>query len=190
MGCSVFCKISKEKEIIKSEINKEFLQNSEPIIVNIEKTETQKESIKEKQVEMNKKSKQIILSINKGNISERKNNLMNQTPKTNKDQILTNFTSQIKDIQKIGEKITPEDEEILKTIFHEHFLFKKGDEGSEFYIIKKGKILIITEYGDKYLKEGDTFGEIALMHNGKRTATAITIEKCELFLLNGLYLKT
>ena len=38
----------------------------------------------------------------------------------------------------------------------------------------------------KYLKDGDTFGELALIQNGKRTATAVTIENCELFVLNGV----
>ena len=214
MGCSVLCKVSKENETIKSEVNKEFFQNTEPIIVNIAKAETQKDILKNKQVEINNESKHIIMSLNKGNISERNNNnIMYQSPKTNKDQKLTNFTSKIQDIQKINVKITPKDEEMLIKTFKNHFLFKnksieviasimsalqlktfekditlfkKGNEGSEFYIIKKGKILIITEYGDKYLKDGDTFGEIALMHNGKRTATAITIEKCDLFILNGV----
>ena len=67
MGCSVFCKVTKENEIIKSEVNQDFLQNNEPVIVNIEKIETQKETIKENKSEINKEPKPIILSINKGN---------------------------------------------------------------------------------------------------------------------------
>ena len=216
MGCSVLCKVNKENEIIKSDVNKEFLENNEPIIDNIEKAETQKDTIKDKKIEINNESKPILLLINKGNVSERNNNnnLNNQTPGTNKEQQkLTNFTSKIQDIQRLNERITPEDEEMLKNTFKNHFLFKnksteiissiisalklnifekditlfkKGNEGSEFYIIKRGKVLINTQYGDKYLKDGDTFGEIALIHNGKRTATAMTIEKCELFVLNGI----
>ena len=217
MGCSLQCKCNKENEIIKSEINKDFLHKDEPILENIEIIETQKETqtIKTKKIEKNNEPKPIILSINKGNISEinNKNNANYQTPKTNKEQKLTNFTTKIKDIQTIKEGISPEDKEMLKKTFKEHFLFnnrsneiiasiisalklkifekditlfKKGNEGSEFYIIKKGKILINTSYGDKYLKDGETFGEIALIQNGKRTATAITIERCELFILNGI----
>jgi len=114
---------------------------------------------------------------------------MNQSPKTNKEQKLTNFANKIQDIKQLNEKITPEDEEMLKKTFKEHFLFKnksievitsiisslilktyekdvtlfkKGNEGSDFYIIKKGKILIITDYGDKYLKDWETFGEICV----------------------------
>ena len=213
MGCSVFCRVDKEKEMIKSEVNKNFLQNNEPIIENIEHVETQKEVIENKKIEINNESKKIItLSINKGNSTERNNkNILSQT--INKDQKLTNFTSKIQDIQQIKDGISKEDEEMLKKTFKEHFLFKnksseiissiisslklitlekditlfkKGNEGSEFYIIKKGKILINTEYGDKYLKDGETFGELALIQNGKRTATAVTIERSQLFVLNGV----
>ena len=219
MGCSLICKVNKENEIIRSEVNKEFLQNNSPIIHdinNIDKVETKKDIIEDKKIKIDNEPKKVIISINKGNESEinNNNNALNQTVKTNnKDQKLTNFTSKIQDIQKIKDGITSEDKEMLKRTFKEHFLFKnksfeiissiissiklkiiekditlfkKGSDGLEFFIIKKGKILINTEYGDKYLKDGDTFGELALIQNGKRTATAITIEKCELFVLNGV----
>ena len=214
MGCSVLCKVTKENEVIKSEVDKDFFQSNEPIIENIEHVETKKEMTEDKKIEINNEPKQIILAINKvNNNSEINKNLFNQTPKTYKEQKLTNFTSKIQEIHPIKEGISDEDEKMLKKTFKDHFLFKnksleiissfilalklkvldkdvtlfkKGDEGSEFYIIKKGKILINTEYGDKYLKDGDTFGELALIQNGKRTATAVTIENCELFVLNGV----
>jgi CRP-like cAMP-binding protein len=142
------------------------------------------------------------------------NNNVNLSPKTN--QKLTNFTSKIQEIHPMKEKkngISQEDEIMLKKTFKDHFLFKnksmeiissiisalkkkiyekdvtlfkKGNEGAEFFIIKKGTILINAEYGDKYLKDGDTFGELALIQNGKRTATATAIERSELFVLNGV----
>ena len=219
MGCcTVLYKINKEGDTIKSEINKDFLQSNAPVIheiINIDRVETKKKIIEDNKIEIENEPKKIIVTINKGNDSERNNNnLLNQTVKTNnKDQKLTNFTSKIQDIQNIKEGITSEDKEFLKKTFKEHFLFKnksfqiissiissiqlkvvekdvtlfkKGSDGFEFYIIKKGTILINAEYGDKYLKDGETFGELALIQNGKRTATAITIEKCELFILNGV----
>ena len=64
-------------------------------------------------------------------------------------------------------------------------LFKKGDKGYYFYVIKEGKIELTTEYGIKILKEHETFGEIALMQNRKRTASAKAAENCQLLLLNG-----
>ena len=104
------------------------------------------------------------------------------------------------------------DRQILKEIFSNHFLFKnkslklissiieslemmviskntilfkKGDKGDYFYVIKEGKIELETEYGSKTLKENDTFGELALMQNKKRTASAKAAENCKLLLLNG-----
>ena len=64
-------------------------------------------------------------------------------------------------------------------------LFNKGDKGNYFYIIKEGKLELITEYGNKLWKADETFGELALIENKKRTATVKCVEKCILYLLNG-----
>ena len=64
-------------------------------------------------------------------------------------------------------------------------LFKKGDKGYYFYVIKEGKIELITEYGLKILNANDTFGELALIQNKKRTASAKAVENCKLLLING-----
>ena len=96
MGCSVLCKVTKENEVIKSEVDKDFFQSNEPIIENIEHVETKKEMTEDKKIEINNEPKQIILAINKvNNNSEINKNLFNQTPKTYKEQKLTNFTSKI-----------------------------------------------------------------------------------------------
>ena len=104
------------------------------------------------------------------------------------------------------------DKQNLKEIFSNHFLFKnksyqlilsiidnlemmiiqkdttlfnKGDKGYYFYVIKEGKIELMTEYGLKILNENETFGELALIQNKKRTASAKAVENCKLLLLNG-----
>ena len=64
-------------------------------------------------------------------------------------------------------------------------LFKKGARGYYFYVIKEGKIQIMTEFGEKILNENETFGELALIQNKKRTASAKSINNCKLLLLNG-----
>ncbi len=48
-------------------------------------------------------------------------------------------------------------------------LFNKGDKGNYFYIIKEGKLELITEYGNKLLKDDETFGELALIENKKNS---------------------
>ena len=105
-----------------------------------------------------------------------------------------------------------EDKKLLKEIFSNHFLFKnkssrlissiigclemmlipkdtvlfeKGAKGYYFYVIKEGKILIKTDNGEKILNENDTFGELALIQNKKRTASAKAIDNCKILLLNG-----
>ena len=42
-------------------------------------------------------------------------------------------------------------------------LFNKEDKGNYFYIIKEGKLELITEYSSKILNEDDNFGELALI---------------------------
>lgn len=212
MGCSTLCRVTKENIVIKSKVNKDFL-NNEPDIEN----NSQKEIHNDKQIDNNIDQNKNMLIMNKEKNHEKNqeyNTNANQSPKTN--QKLTNFTSKIQDIHPMKEGkngISQEDEILLKKTFKDHFLFKnksleiissiisalkkkiyekdvilfkKGNEGAEFFIIKNGKILINTEYGDKYLKDGDTFGELALIQNGKRTATAVAIERSELFVLNGV----
>ena len=212
MGCSTLCRVNKENIVIKSKVNKDFL-NNEPDIEN----NSQKKIHDDKQIDNNVDQNKNILIMNKEKNHEKNqeyNTNANQSPKTN--QKLTNFTSKIQDIHPMKEGkngISQEDEILLKKTFKDHFLFKnksleiissiisalkkkiyekdvilfkKGNEGAEFFIIKNGKILINTEYGDKYLKDGDTFGELALIQNGKRTATAVAIERSELFVLNGV----
>lgn len=124
----------------------------------------------------------------------------------------TNREKNIKQAEIIKPNLELKDKQNLKNIFSNHFLFKnksskliisiidclemmiipkntmlfeKGDRGFYFYVIKEGKIQIMTEFGEKILNENDTFGELALIQNKRRTASAKSIENCKLLLLNG-----
>jgi CRP/FNR family cyclic AMP-dependent transcriptional regulator len=61
------------------------------------------------------------------------------------------------------------------------FIFFEGDIESHFYIIESGEVLIFTkdQKGGKIeiarLKEGETFGEFALIDKGTRSASAQAI---------------
>jgi len=213
MGCSLFCKPNNKTEEIKSIVDKKIFEKEEPI--KNELNILLKENIGDKKVsdiiDNEEKYDEIMpLQItNKYNSSI--TNKFSLSQKTIKPK-LTNFTSKIQNIEQIKEEISYEERQMLKKTFKEHFLFKnkssnlilsiissletmtleknivlfnKGDEGENFFIIKKGRILIETEYGRKYLKEGSTFGELALIQNGKRTATARAMDKCILYVLNG-----
>jgi EAL domain-containing protein (putative c-di-GMP-specific phosphodiesterase class I)/CRP-like cAMP-binding protein len=68
-------------------------------------------------------------------------------------------------------------------LFHEH------DERDCAYIIEKGEVEISVEKNGKKtalvrLGEGEVFGETALLGAGKRTATAIATEDCEVFRIS------
>ena len=77
--------------------------------------------------------------------------------------------------------------EKLEQTFHSpnEYIIKKGDLGEEMFILGHGKVQVIT--GDKVLdelKEGQFFGEIALIENTVRNADVRSIEYCDLYTFN------
>ncbi|MCB1023898.1 MAG: DUF1003 domain-containing protein [Acidobacteria bacterium] len=69
-------------------------------------------------------------------------------------------------------------------------LFQAGDPGESLFIIRKGTIelSIKDNSGQKIIlkiaEPGDIFGEISMLDNRPRTASAIALESCELFSLD------
>lgn len=69
-------------------------------------------------------------------------------------------------------------------------LFRKGDEGNVFYIVRTGSIKIVlpSKMGDEAVlavfSAGDFFGEMALLDGMPRSADAVALEASELFALN------
>lgn len=67
---------------------------------------------------------------------------------------------------------------------------REGDEADKFYIIARGKVEVWTTglHGEKLryrvMDDGDSFGEIALLQGGKRTANVETITPCILLTLD------
>ena len=68
-------------------------------------------------------------------------------------------------------------------------LFRKGDFGHCMYVILSGKVQIYLDAGEGQvlvlgvLAPGDFFGEMALIDGGPRSAGALTVGECELFVL-------
>jgi CRP/FNR family transcriptional regulator, cyclic AMP receptor protein len=68
-------------------------------------------------------------------------------------------------------------------------VFAKGDDGDALYGVRRGQIRIGigTEDGRRLtlatLGSGDLFGEIALLDGQPRTADAVAVEACELFMV-------
>ena len=69
-------------------------------------------------------------------------------------------------------------------------LFRKGDEGNTFYLIRTGSVRIVLpsdmgeEVSPALLTEGDFFGEMALLDGMPRSADAVAMEPSELYALN------
>jgi len=68
-------------------------------------------------------------------------------------------------------------------------IFKEGEIGNTMYIIQKGKVKITKRVNDVdkiliVLEKGDFFGEMAIIRNTPRTATATTVDMCELLAFN------
>lgn len=67
-------------------------------------------------------------------------------------------------------------------------IFQEGDPGTEAFLIRSGSVVIHRTVGDEdvllaLLSPGEVFGEMALVTEGKRTATATAAEDTEIVLL-------
>lgn len=61
-------------------------------------------------------------------------------------------------------------------------IFKQGSMGSYFYIIKEGCVeIFINEKPIKRLSNGESFGELALLHESPRTATVKAVKETIVF---------
>lgn len=69
-----------------------------------------------------------------------------------------------------------------------HILFSQGEMGDRAYIIEKGRVLIfLTKDGEDFplsiLGEGEIFGEMAIIDNQARSASAKTLDECSLVVV-------
>ena len=70
-------------------------------------------------------------------------------------------------------------------------ILRQGESGSEYYIIKRGQCQVTVNNADgqqtklKILKEGEAFGEVALLYDAVRTATVTAVTEGSLWKLDG-----
>jgi CRP-like cAMP-binding protein/Zn-dependent protease len=67
-------------------------------------------------------------------------------------------------------------------------IFRQGDRGDAFYVVRQGNVLIETEHPEtgetntlRTLRRGDSFGELGLLQSTPRSATARASDEVELF---------
>jgi len=81
---------------------------------------------------------------------------------------------------------SPQSVPARKVVFHQ------GEPGKDMYIVSSGRLKISVVSGEGkelsffILKEGDIFGELALLDGERRSATITAIEACELLVLHHL----
>lgn len=68
-------------------------------------------------------------------------------------------------------------------------IFKEGETGDTMYIIQQGRVKITKRVADvekilMVLGKGEFFGEMSLIRQTKRTATATAVDNCELLAFN------
>jgi CRP-like cAMP-binding protein len=112
------------------------------------------------------------------------------------EQDLQTITRILQNIPLFAELNSDENKEVIKKITMDYFpenhiLFKEGDAGDKMYIIKTGIVRIFlagdTPSFDKevaMLGDNDFFGEMALISDTNRNATAKVVEASQLFILS------
>ena len=64
-------------------------------------------------------------------------------------------------------------------------IFEKGEPGDVMYLIKEGRVNIEIEgHAVNTMQSGDIFGEMALINNDPRSATAVAATDCSLLLVD------
>ncbi len=73
----------------------------------------------------------------------------------------------------------------------DQYIFQEGDLGTEMYIIQTGQVEILKRQSDgeerqlAVLGQGDFFGEMSILENLPRTASARALQLCKLVEING-----
>jgi CRP/FNR family transcriptional regulator, cyclic AMP receptor protein len=100
----------------------------------------------------------------------------------------TQITEILKKIP-VFEDLTKRELGAIERILHkreyrqDELIFREGEPGVGMYIIESGKVRIVTETGKRTLAElaeGEFFGELALLDESPRSATAIAIQPCSI----------
>lgn len=81
--------------------------------------------------------------------------------------------------------------DMIREYPRETMVFSEGQTGGDMFVIQEGSVKIVkvvngNEIMLALLKKGDMFGEMALLDNSLRSASAIAYENCKLMVINRL----
>lgn len=113
---------------------------------------------------------------------------LNNTDYINKIQNSKKILEEIKDVSKYA-YLEPKQGEFKRVYPDETTIFCEHEPGNEMYIIQEGKVKITKIIENKevllaVLKEGDVFGEMALLENKPRVASAISYGESKIMAVN------
>ena len=119
--------------------------------------------------------KSILTIIKKHNRNNEDNNLINNC-------LIKHFF--MKDLDKQARSAIIQ-EISLSSVQENIYIYKQGGIGNYFYILKEGKIEIISQNINKRreINIGESFGELALLHEAKRLESAKAITECYLWVM-------
>ena len=119
--------------------------------------------------------KSILTIIKKHNRNNEDNNLINNC-------LIKHFF--MKDLDKQARNAIIQ-EISLSSVQENIYIYKQGGIGNYFYILKEGKIEIISQNINKRreINIGESFGELALLHEAKRLESAKAITECYLWVM-------
>ena len=109
-------------------------------------------------------------------------------PRQDKKDTVFSILKRIPVFEKLSSKELPHIERILHERHYraEEHIFHEGDPGLGMYIIVEGDVMIVSEPERHLLArlhEGEFFGELSLLDDSPRTATAITETQCRVLCL-------
>ena len=130
-------------------------------------------SIRNIESEINNESK-VLTIIKKRNFEKEDQELIENALKKNFYMKALNSITTLEIIKQMS----------LVSIKEDTIVFKEGLDGNYFYIIKEGQVEIYSnnEY-KKTLKEGDTFGQLALLYQAPRTVTIKAVTNCLFWIM-------
>jgi len=105
---------------------------------------------------------------------------------------LSGFKGVLRDLPKIDLAVDRLTEVPARCFEKGEYIFREGDRWTDWYVINTGAVRLQTRNKDRKRVElgpGECFGELAILYNCRRPATAIALQDSTIFHINGMIFK-